>query len=228
METNNIVQEILSDDEISYFEQIEKIEDILEQHNNPVVSEEFNKILESIKTECILNSGISVTDSIIHFGGADKNNLFLKNIMEIERTNPSREFGINYTIIDADDSRVEQIKHDLDDYSGKMVLYAEVGTIQDYFDQEKKPQCDWVIISDIFNKNLYEENQIKFFNRLISESFEICEKGVIISINDSKSKLNIRRYISYLHEEFNRYRIERLNENIYIITIYTTFLSNKI
>ena len=189
----------------------------------------MEKITEKQKFESIFSIGIYPTDSILVFGGAGKSSTILKNLIEVEN-NSDKEFNIQYTIVDVDSDNISRIKSDLEFYNGNINIVIENDSMQSKIDKIENQRFDWVLITDLFNKDEYGETQLQFVDKVISECFNFTDRGIIITFDDSKSNsntYNIRYLISYIQEYFNRYRIERINENTYVISLYTYFLSTK-
>jgi len=197
----------------------------------------YNDHLRKQKSETILTSGIGRNDTIIHFGAGDDDGSLLRFILNVE-SNQKGVLNNTYIAIEPDAKKVDIIEslkktfiEENKETNVNISIYSE--TIQTYLDENPKQTigiADWIVISDLFSKPIYEQKQMEFFHKTLIECWDLINRGVIVSFNNRKTttdEYDIRHIISYIQINFNRFRIERLDEDNYIMTLYKFFIPHN-
>jgi len=181
-------------------------------------NEETLKLKKEIFYNSILEFGITNTNSIIHFGCNFDGGDFIKILDK-----KSKE--INYYGIDVDPDNIEKLKST---YPRYLFNQNSIQLELDFIKETETPTSyDWVVITDLFNKNLYEKNQYMYIDSTIRESLQISNIGVIISFSTKHTEedyeYGIGFLISYLNAIYSRFDIRKLDEKNYICCVYKWF-----
>jgi len=187
--------------------------------------EEKHKILTKVIQDEIINSGINFGQNIVEFGCVNNEAAFIKNIN-------SYNGNIEYTGVDINENKLLLLRDEFNDKNFQFLTSSMQEYIDDIENSEDsdKPKVDWFIISNIFDKPIYEENQYNFLDTILRNCLENSNIGVSFTFNNSKSDkdyYNIDYITAYIHASFYRYKIVRFNENEYLITVYKYFLQTN-
>lgn len=223
----------LENDMVLTNENTQESSDSVEQfdtQNSVKTEEELQNILkfrDQLLAREILSCGVGTSDKVVHFGSGYKNSLIWEYLTAIKNQNLISEFGLVYTAVDADAQKINDIsKMNAENPTG-IDLRLVNNNMQSFIDSNTD-EFDWSIITGIFNKNLYGESQFEFVDKIISSLLDVSTQGLIFTFNSSKEldeKYNINQLMNYVSSVYNRYRINRINEEDYIICIYKYYHS---
>ncbi len=199
---------------------------------SPNISEE-DKIKEILKfrdqllAREILSSGVGISDKVVHFGAGYKNALLWEYLTAIKSQNLIEKFDLIYTAVDIDAEKINHISKLNAENSPGIDIRLVNNTMQSFIDTNTD-DFDWSIITGIFDENQYGEKQFEFLDRILSSLLNVSKEGVIFTFDSngtSDEKYNINLIINYVSSMYNRYRINRINEENYIICIYKYYHS---
>jgi hypothetical protein len=189
--------------------------------------EEILRFRDQLLAREILSSGVNISDKIVHFGAGYKNQLIWDYLSAIKQQNLVQEMEVIYTAVDVDAEAITAIsKKNAEEQTG-IDLRLVNNTMQSFIDTNTD-EFDWSIITGIFDTNLYGEEQFQFLDKIISSLLNYSKEGLIFTFDSSKEKdenYGISQIINYVSSLYNRYRINRINEENYIICIYKYYHS---
>lgn len=177
-------------------------------------SKEKLEAREQILNETIVSLGISDGQSVLHFGcHSDEGTLsHLTNVKKIK-----------YTGVDVntdEDKSVSTQNLDTTIIKNDMQTFLELSI-------EENKNYDWVVISEMFNKDLYSDDQYSFVDSILRTCLLISNHGIIFTFNTEKTlsneEYNIHFIIAYITSIYSRFNIIRLNEKSFVICIYKYF-----
>lgn len=178
-------------------------------------SEDRIKLKNQIINDKILEFGISDDDSIIHFGCNFDSGIFTSHLLE--KLNNIKYTGIDVTDIKPNGYVFENI--DMQTKLDSIKSHSQENGFREVY--------DWVIITDIFNKNIYNSDQYTFVDAIIRESLHLSNRGIIIKFSTKHTEedfaYNIGFFTSYLLSMYSRFDIVRVDETNYLICIYKWF-----
>lgn len=173
----------------------------------------------------ILRCGIQKNESIVHFGAGYKSGYFLSDFYQNSFLN--RNLDLKYVGIEAEPSRLDVTKEVLKTIEGGDTISLTQTSMQDFI-VDNNEQYDWALITGIFDKNIYGDDQFNFIHSSINEMFRFVEGGVIFTYNSSEHQeenYNIYYMNAYIQNNYNRYSIVRINEHEYVYCINKYFIS---
>jgi len=217
-----VVEEISSVEETE--ENTELTTDSDEQQQK---QEEILRFRDQLLAREILSSGVNISDKIVHFGAGYKNQLIWDYLSAIKQQNLVQEMGVIYTAVDADPEAITAISKKNSDEQTGIDLRLVNNTMQAFIDSNTD-EFDWSIVTGIFDKNLYGDEQFQFLDKIISSLLTSSKEGVIFTFDSSVEQSEsyaISHIINYVSSLYNRYRINRINEENYIICIYKYYHS---
>lgn len=208
------------------------MEDIVSTINEESVDktdnfDEIIKFRDQLFAREILSCGVGVMDKIVHFGSGYKNSLLWDYLSSIKTQNLVENFGVIYTAVDADAHSINEISRTNAENATGIDVRLINNTMQSFLDTNTD-EFDWSIVTGIFDKNLYGEEQFKFIDTMITNLLNISREGLIFTFDSSRESdesYNINLVIDYLSSIYNRYRINRINEENYVICIYKYYHS---
>lgn len=163
----------------------------------------------------IFSFGIKPTERVLHLGCGDKQTNLLDNIQTI---NPA----IFYLGVDIDPNVIENFKEKYKDFP----TYAfENTTIQNFLDfnmrgREGNLEFDNTVITGIFDKPIYKEQQHIFISTVVRHCLQYCN-SVIFTINENNFKdynYSILYVINNLISSFDNFEIKK-KKNQYIFCV---------
>jgi hypothetical protein len=168
--------------------------------------------------------GIKDGNSILHFGAGYKNGEF---ILDLNKSLTESSTSVNYVGVEAENDKIKStvdylIKNDAPQ------KYQNIFNIsmQDYI-VDNNSTYDFTFITGIFHKQLYGDNQFQFIHSTINEIFNFTENAVVFTYNSSdhqEEMYNIHYMNSYVHNNYSRYSIIRINEHEYLYCINKYYL----
>jgi len=173
----------------------------------------------------ILRCGIEPNESLIHFGAGHKSGNFLSNFYS--KAFLEKNLNLGYTGIEADKNKLDLTKSSLVGLNGGEDISIIETSMQDFISDNTK-KYDWGLITGIFDKSLYGDEQFKFIHSTINEMFNFVETGVIFTYNSfehQEDMYNIHYMNGYVQNNYNRYSIVRINEHEYVYCINKYFIS---
>lgn len=176
-------------------------------------------------TDEIIRCGIQQGESLLHFGAGYKSGNFLFDFYQNGIL--SKNLNLDYHGVDADEFKLKSTKEILKTIEGADSISLVKSSMQDFVVENTKTY-DWAIITGIFDKSLYGEEQFKFIHSSINEIFNFVENGVIFTYNSSEYQedmYNIQYMNGYVQNNYNRYSIVRINEHEYVYCINKYFIS---
>ena len=176
----------------------------------------------------ILTCGINTSDKVVHFGSGYKDNSFFRYLMLLRDQNLIGSISMEYTSVDVE----KKVKESLLQLSEQNTLGAQIETfntsMQEFLDENKK-YYDWSVITGLFDRNLYGDQQFQFLDKILDSCFNVSNNGIIFTFDVSKQNddtYTVRHIISYIESKFKRYRINKVNENYYVMCIYRHYYSS--
>lgn len=217
-----VVEEISSVKETE--ENIESTDSSIDEQQK---QEEILRFRDQLLAREILSSGVNISDKIVHFGAGYKNQLVWDYLSAIKQQNLVQEMEVIYTAVDVDAEAIASIsKKNAEEQIG-IDLRLVNNTMQSFIDTNTD-EFDWSIVTGIFDKNLYGDEQFQFLDKILASILNYSKEGVIFTFDSSKEKdenYGISQIINYVSSLYNRYRINRINEENYIICIYKYYHS---
>ena len=179
-------------------------------------------------TDEIIDCGIVDGSSIIHFGAGHKNGEFLKNLYD---SITKRGISTKYVGVEADSEKIKSTMENLLK-SDVPTTYQNIinAPMQDYI-VDNTEKYDFAVISGIFDKNVYEDNQFQFIHSVINEMFNFVEHSIIFTYNSyehQEEMYNVHYINGYVHNNYNSYSIMRINEHEYLYCINKYYFSYNI
>jgi len=217
-----VVEEISSVEETE--ENTELTTDSDEQQQK---QEEILRFRDQLLAREILSSGVNISDKIVHFGAGYKNQLIWDYLSAIKQQNLVQEMEVIYTAVDADPEAITAISKKNSDEQTGIDLRLVNNTMQAFIDSNTD-EFDWSIVTGIFDKNLYGDEQFQFLDKIISSLLNSSKEGVIFTFDSSVEQSEsyaISHIINYVSSLYNKYRINKINEENYIICIYKYYHS---
>lgn len=173
----------------------------------------------------ILRFGIQKNESIVHFGAGHKSGYFLSDFYQ--NTFLNKNLDLKYDGIEADESRLNATKEIMKTLEGGETISLVQTSMQDFI-VDNTNQYDWALITGIFDKNIYGDDQFNFIHSVINEMFNFVEGGVIFtynSLDNQEENYNIYYMNAYIQNNYNRYSIVKINEHEYVYCINKYFIS---
>lgn len=175
----------------------------------------------------ILTCGINTSDKVVHFGSGYNDNSFFKYLVSLKDQNLIGTISLEYTAVDVDESSNEKLNGiDTDNTLGAKIEFVN-SSMQEFLD-ENKNYYDWSVITGLFDRNLYGDQQFQFIDKILDSCFNVSNNGIIFTFDVSKENddtYTVRHIISYLESKFKRYRINKVNERYYVMCIYRHYYS---
>jgi hypothetical protein len=169
----------------------------------------------------IIKCGIDSDSSVIHFGSGYKNGKFLSDLSQ-------RNLIEKYVGIESESERINTTVDSLIKIGSpekfKNILNI---TMQDYI-VDNNETYDFAVITGIFDKQLYGDEQFQFVHSVINEMFNFVEDSVIFTYNaleNQEETYNIHYMNGYIQNNYNRFSILKINENEYLYCINKYYLS---
>jgi hypothetical protein len=176
----------------------------------------------------IYKIGIKNDNSIIHFGAGHKNGEF---ILDLNTYLNKNSMSVNYVGVESENSKIEStidflVKNDVQ----KQYQNILNATMQDYAVNNNETY-DFAIITGIFDKPKYGDQQLHFIHSTINELFRFTENSIIFTYNSSENtdQMYDLYYMSnYVHSNYSRFSAIRINEHEYLYCINKYYLSYNI
>ena len=162
----------------------------------------------------IVNCGILEEDSVVVFGAGHSNGKFLETLLEY---NGSFEKG-RITAIDVDSKKIKTLSRK---FSNEEILFLET-SLQNYIDCEPE-NSDWIVMTGVFNNNLYGESQHDYVESVVNNSLQYVDKGVVFSIKEEISEnftYSMLYFFVSLKNNYERVTIKKITNDNYIFCIF--------
>jgi hypothetical protein len=162
----------------------------------------------------IVNCGILEEDSVVVFGAGHGDGKFLETLLEY---NGSFEKG-RITAIDVDSKKIKSLSRK---FSNEEILFLET-SLQNYIDSEPE-NSDWIVITGVFDNNLYGESQHDYVDSVVNNSLQYVDKGVMFSIKEEISENFIYSMLYFfvsLKNNYERVTIKKVTNGNYIFCIF--------
>lgn len=175
----------------------------------------------------ILSCGIGKSDKILHFGSGFSDSLFFSYLSDLKSQNLVPDLSVKYSAVDVEVGCLDKITELNSRLENPIDVELHNKSMQSFLD-DNNADYEWTIITGIFNKNLYGENQFQFIDKMIAESIKISNEGVVFTFDiqdENDDSYSIQHIISYIDSVYTRYRISRINEKNYVICINKYFHS---
>lgn len=210
-----------------------------EENNISQELDEVNKDLRSSREKIlefrdhllareILSCGVQAGDNVVHFGSGYNNGLLYRYFAELNKNESFKDLNLNYVAVDADEESHKKMQEmQLENPVSFDIDYRNI-SVQEFLDETQDIPIDWTIITGIFDKYLYEEKQFDFINTIVTKCLELSGEGLIFTFDSSKevsSEYTIDHIAAYVRGVFGRYRINKINEENYVICIYKYYHS---
>lgn len=189
--------------------------------------EEILKFRDQLFSREILSNGVNISDKVLHLGAGYLDSMIFRYIADIKRQGLVNDLTLSYTAVDIKPEKINQITTINSEENAHLDLRLINDTAQSFLDSNLD-EFDWTLITGLFNKNLYDDKQFEFIDKIIMESLKFSREGVIFTFDSSTENgenYGISNIINYVTSVYNRYRISRLNEENYIISIYKYYHS---
>lgn len=162
----------------------------------------------------IVSCGILEEDSIVNFGAGHAEGKFIETLREYNDS-----FLEGQVIgVDGNPSRIKSLTKK---FKQDNVILVE-NTVQDYLEFQPVIR-DWVVITGIFDNNLYGNQQYDFVTSIVDSSMGISNKGVIFTIQENISE-EFRYAMIYFFTNFStnyqRFTVKKFNDGNYIFCIF--------
>jgi hypothetical protein len=146
-------------------------------------------------------------------------------ISDLYNNGKLEDLDIKYTAIDVKENSVNFLREKNSELFQKIDFNSESKTIQDFIDENRNSESsyDWTVISGVFDKIKYGAEQFKFIDTILMESLNLSKFGVIFTFDGNKensNNYNIRSINSYLDSSYGRYRITKMDDNIYVVCVF--------
>lgn len=177
-------------------------------------SPEKKQIRSKIRNKSITNYISNDHKTILHCGIGDRGKSLLNFLIE-------NYPDVNYLGIDADSLPVE--------INLPENFSLEKKDIQSFLEEsiENQKQFDWLILTGVLDKNVYGDNQYEFVDTFLRKCLEISKEGIVISFNTYQTNeddtYNVEFLIAYINSMYASYNIHRVNDNEYVITLFSRF-----
>lgn len=162
----------------------------------------------------IVNCGILEEDSVVNFGAGDSNGKFLETLLQYNGS-----FGKDLiTAVEPDSKKIKSLTKK---FADEEVLFLET-SLQSYIDSEPVPS-DWVVITGVFDKNIYGESQYDYVDSVIQNSLNIVNKGVIVSLKQEISnefKYSMLYFFVSLSNSYHKFTVKKFDSNNFIFCIF--------
>lgn len=170
----------------------------------------------------ILSCGVGHLDSILHLGSGYSDNLVFTYLADLKAQNLVQDMAITYSAVDVDQNSLTRIT----DVNAKLEEPIEVNLYNQsaqLFLDENTNEFGWTIITGLFDKNQYGEQQFQFIDKILAECLKKTTEGVIFTV-DTQTEIDdptytIQHIIAYIESTYSRYRINRINEYNYVICV---------
>ena len=162
----------------------------------------------------IVSCGILEEDSVINFGAGHQEGRFLQTLIDYNGT----LLEDSIVAVEPNNSKVKTLKKNL---KNQKILYVE-SSLQDYIDTEP-PLKDWVVITGIFDNNLYGNQQYDFVTSVIQSSIEFSNKGVIFTIKENVSddfKYSMLYFFTDFVNSYNKFTVKKHGDDNYVFCIF--------
>lgn len=170
----------------------------------------------------ILSCGVGHLDSILHLGSGYSDNLVFTYLADLKAQNLVQDMAITYSAVDVDQNSLTRIT----DVNAKLEEPIEVNLYNQsaqLFLDENTNEFGWTIITGLFDKNQYGEQQFQFIDKILAECLKKTTEGVIFTVDTQKEiddpTYTIQHIIAYIESTYSRYRINRINEYNYVICV---------
>lgn len=195
---------------------------LLDQLGEEYLRKKFRGRLLSME---ILTYGIGKNHSVLHMGSSYMENVLFTYISDLYKNGQINDVELKYTGIDVKQDSIESLNEINKELFEKINFNSAQKPAQEFIDDAKNSgvEYDWSVITGIFDKNKYGSDQFKFVDTMLFETLNLSKFGVIFTFDASKEKSNnysIRTFMSYLDSTYGRYKISKLDDEIYIICVY--------
>jgi hypothetical protein len=220
METTPMTEETNNSENTN--QESESSVNLLEELSNEFLMKKFRARLLAME---ILTNGIGRNHSILHFGSSYMDGMLFTYISDLYNNGKLEDLDIKYTAIDVKENSVNFLREKNSELFQKIDFNSESKTIQDFLDQNRNSESsyDWTVISGVFDKIKYGAEQFKFIDTILMESLNLSKFGVIFTFDGNKensNNYNIRSINSYLDSSYGRYRITKMDDNIYVVCVF--------
>jgi hypothetical protein len=202
--------------------ELESSVNLMEELGNEYLKKKFKSRLMAVE---ILTNGIGRNHSILHLGSSYMNGMLFTYISDLYLHGKLDDLDIKYTGVDAKENNVKTLNDINEELFQKVNFNSESKTAQEFLDENRDSNInyDWTVITGIFDKNNYGNEQFKFIDTILSESLNLSKFGTIFtfdSMKENSKNYNIRILTSYLDSSYGRYKISKIDDNIYVICVY--------
>lgn len=206
-------------------------QDIEIKEQNEVLQEESTSELntdgilefrDQLLSREILSCGVNVDHSILHFGAGYNNNMLYEYLSALVLNKMVESLSVRYIAVDPNEDKINKIL-ELNN-STNLDLVTKQTDMQTFL-EENAAEYDWSIITGVFDKKLYGDQQFEFLDRIINEALKISKEGVIFTFDSSvyvpnqEPDYSVESIIAYIQNVYSRYRISKINEYNYVICI---------
>ena len=153
----------------------------------------------------ILSCGVGHLDSILHLGSGYSDNLVFTYLADLKAQNLVQDMAITYSAVDVDQNSLTRIT----DVNAKLEEPIEVNLYNQsaqLFLDENTNEFGWTIITGLFDKNQYGEQQFQFIDKILAECLKKTTEGVIFTVDTQKEiddpTYTIQHIIAYIESTY--------------------------
>ena len=203
-------------------EMVQNTSEIEMQISQEQVMNDILNFRDQLLAREILSCGVGHLDSILHLGSGYSDNLVFTYLADLKAQNLVQDMAITYSAVDVDQNSLTRIT----DVNAKLEEPIEVNLYNQsaqLFLDENTNEFGWTIITGLFDKNQYGEQQFQFIDKILAECLKKTTEGVIFTV-DTQTEIDdttytIQHIIAYVESTYSRYRINRINEYNYVICV---------
>lgn len=197
--------------------------------NNP--TKDTKQLRNSLLLDEVFKMGVYFGDKILHLCAGYRENCLMssiniKKIFEMELNTEKPEYSwepydLDYTGVDIDQVKMSELEKFNDEHKLIRDLRTSNSTAQDFLDNTENIY-DWVLITGLFDDELYQEKQFHFVNEILKKSLTICKEGVLFSFDGSKSKnqdYTSSQMNAFVYSIYPSWKISKINEHDYLFCI---------
>lgn len=176
----------------------------------------------------ILSSGVGHLDSILHLGAGSLDSTVFSFLADLKANNAVQGMDVKYNAVDVQQEALDKIATVNEKLAEPIYVNLHNVSAQEFLDNNST-EYTWTIISGIFDRNEYGEQQFQFVDKILAESLKVTTEGVIFTIDSRKQGdvfyYSIEQIIAYIQSTYSRYRISRVNEYDYVFCVYKYYHS---
>lgn len=200
----------------------------LESMDTEQIGEDLIDFRNQLISREILSCGVGHLDSILHLGAGALDSSMFSFLADLKANNLVQDMAVQYNAVDVRQEVLDKISAINEKLVEPITVNLHNVSAQEFIDNNAN-EYNWTIITGLFDKNEYGEQQFQFVDKILAESLKVTTEAVIFTI-DTRKQLDdlyysIGHIVGYVDSAYTRYRINRINEYDYVFCVYKYYHS---